>query len=136
MAEAIIIITVVLGIILVFMYLSKSGGKMLKEREDKINRAEPGKAKILSFSTVGLRGSGSWGEYQANRFAIEVSSAYKSPYQTITVWNVYPMGAPKVQEGCELDVKIDIDDPNVVYPLANGVEYSWMGAMMDKGHKK
>ena len=136
MAETIIIIAVILAVIFFFAYASKSGGKMMQEREDKINKAGAGRAKVLSFQMVGLRGTGKYGEYQANRFTLEVSSQYKAPYQTSCTWNVYTMGAPKVQEGCELDVKIDIDDPNVVYPMANGVEYSWNGAILDKVHRK
>ena len=116
--------------------LLKSGAKVQKEREDRINRAEAGRAKVLSFQMVGLRGTGKYGEYQANRFTIEVSSAYKAPYQATVVWNVYTMGAPKVQEGSELDVKIDFEDPQVVYPLANGIEYSWMGEIMKWSGKK
>lgn len=42
------------------------------------------------------------------------------------------MGVPKVQEGMEVDVKIDADDPNIVYPLIQSVQYSWNGAMMLK----
>jgi hypothetical protein len=40
------------------------------------------------------------------------------------------MGTPKVQEGKEVDVKIDAVDPNIVYPNISGVQYSWTGMMI------
>jgi len=40
------------------------------------------------------------------------------------------MGAPKVQEGSEVDVKFDADNPSLIYPMVQGVEYSWMGSII------
>jgi hypothetical protein len=130
MVTAIVLVSVFVLIALFFYYASKSGAKMEKERDAKLSRAEAGKAKIIGFNMVGLRGTGSQGEYQAYRFTLEVTSAYKSAYQTRSVWNVFPMGAPKVQEGSEVDVKIDADDQTVIYPIVQGVEYSWMGSII------
>lgn len=134
--EILIPIAVVLGIIIFFMYASKSGAKLLKEREEKINRAESGKAKILGYIVQGLRGTGNAGRYQAVKFTLEVWSAYKSPYKTTTVWEVYDMGAPLVQEGMEVNVKIDADDPMIVYPSVNSVSYSWLGSQLLKKREK
>jgi hypothetical protein len=126
------IAAVVFGIIIFFMWASKSGAKMIKEREEKINRAENGRAKILGFGTVGLRGTGDGGQYQAYKFTLEVSNEFKAPYKTVSVWEVYPMGVPQVQEGKEVNVKIDVEDPMIIYPQVNGVEYSWLGSQMKK----
>jgi len=109
---------------------------MIKEREEKIKRAEKGRAKILGFSTVGLRGTGDGGNYQAYNFTLEVSSEFKSAYKTEVVWEVYPMGVPQVQEGLEVNVKIDADDPAIVYPGINGVAFSWLGTQMHNKSKK
>ena len=105
-------------------------------RREKINRAEDGKAKILSYDVIGLRGRDSGGSYQAYRFNLEVWSNYKSPYKAESVWNVYEMGTPKVQEGKEVNVKIDADNPNVIYPVDQGIAFSWTGKIIDDGHKK
>lgn len=133
--EILIPIAIVLVFVLFFVYASKSGAKLLKEREEKLNRAEKGKAKILGFSTVGLRGTGSGGYYQGYNFTLEISSEFKSAYITEAIWEVYPMGSPKVQEGMEVNVKIDTDDPMIIYPCVTGVEYSWNGTMIH-GKKK
>jgi hypothetical protein len=133
--EFVILAVVVLGVAGILVWLTKSGGKLINERNKKLKKAEAGKAKVLAFKSVGFRGTGEQGEFQAYTFSLEVSSAYKAPYNTDTVWNVYPMGAPKVQVGAEVNVKIDADDPDIVYPDVDAVEYSWSAAIMLRAHR-
>lgn len=128
--EIIIIIAVVLGIVIFFVYASKSGAKLVKRREERMARATRGRAKILSSTPAGIGGTGPGGTYQGYNFKLEVSDAYQSPYQAEVIWEVSPMGAPKVQTGMELDVKIDAEDKSIVYPVADGVAFSWNGLMM------
>lgn len=114
MTEVIIIVSVFAAIILFFMYASKSGAKLLKQRDERLSRAQKGRAKIIGCSPVGMSGTGSGGRYQAYKFTIEAGNGFQTPYKTEVVWEVYPMGVPKVQEGMEVDVKIDADDPNIL----------------------
>ena len=127
--EIIIAIAAVALIIGFFMYASKSGAKMLKEREERFSRSTRGRAKILSNSPAGIAGTGSGGRYQGYKFILEVSDGYQAPYQAEVIWEVYTMGAPKVQTGMELDVRIDSEDKMIVYPVADGVAFSWNGLM-------
>lgn len=133
----IVIIIIILAIIvaLYFMLTSKSREKMLFKRQEALARAKKGKAKILEFTLLPLSGTGNHGYYKAYTFTLEVSNGYDTPYKTESVWEVYPIGTPNAQQGLEIDVKIDADDPNTIYPLATGVEYSWNAAMM-YGKKK
>lgn len=127
----IIIILAVVGIIAGFYFWGVKGGEKMKaERARRLSSAERGKAKIISSSPVGLTGTGRGGEYQALEFTLEVSSQYKAAYTAKSIWEVYPMGAPKVQKGMEIDVKIDAEDNNIIYPEAEGIEFSWRGLMM------
>jgi len=66
--DSIIPIAIVIALIIFFIYTTKSGGKMLKERQEKINRAEDAKAKIISYSTGNVRGTGTHGQYQSYTF--------------------------------------------------------------------
>ena len=133
--EILIPIVVVVLIIAFFMYASKSGAKLLAEREARINKAEKAKAKIIGSHQVGIRGTGNGGHYQGYEFTLEVSNSFKEPYRAKSVWEVYPMGAPKVQDGMEVHVKIDTEDDQAIYPMDQGLAYSWNFQMMHKKDK-
>jgi len=74
--------------------------------------------------------TGAGGEYQALEFTLQVSNQYQAAYTAKSSWEVYPMGAPKVQQGMEIDVKIDAEDNSIIYPIADGISFSWRGLMM------
>jgi predicted nucleotidyltransferase len=133
--EIIIAIGVVVIVIILFMYMSKSGAKLLADREARIAKAGKGKAVVIGSHSVGLRGTGSGGHYQAYEFTLEVSNAYKEPYRAKCVWEVYPMGAPKVQQGMEVNVKIDAEDNEMIFPMPEGLAFSWNWTMMNKKKK-
>lgn len=130
--DILIPIAVVLVIIAFFMYASKSGAKLLKEREERITKAEKAKAVVIGSHTAGIRGTGSGGHYQGYEMTLEVSNAFKAPYRAKCVWEVYPMGAPKVQNGMEVNVKIDTEDDQIIYPMEQGLAISWNYMMMHK----
>lgn len=134
--EILIPVAVVLVIIAFFMYASKSGAKLLKEREERIAKAEKAKAIVIGSHTAGIRGTGSGGHYQGYEMTLEVSNSFKAPYRAKCVWEVYPMGAPKVQNGMEVNVKIDAEDDQVIYPMEQGLALSWNYMMMHKKKKK
>lgn len=137
MITIILIIAAVVGVIIVFYFWGVKGGEKMKaERTRRLAIAENGRAKIISSSPVGLTGTGSWGEYQALEFTMEVSNQYKSPYTAKSIWEVYPMGAPKVQSGKEIEIKIDAEDNSIIYPIAEGIAFSWRGLMMLMAAKK
>jgi hypothetical protein len=134
--EIIIPIVIVLTIIGFLVYASKSGAKLIKQRQERINRAENGKAKIISCTGGSVSGTGEHGRYQSYNFSLEVWNEYKVPYSAETVWEVYDMGVPKVQEGMEVNIKIDAEDTSVIYPNIQFVKYSWLGSMLkDKKSK-
>lgn len=133
--EIVIILAVVAAIIFFFIYASKSGAKMLAEREAKIARAEKAKAVVIGSHAAGIRGTGSGGQYQGYEMTLEVSNSYKKPYRAVCVWEVYPMGAPKVQNGMEVNVKIDAEDDQIIYPMDQGLALSWNYLMMHKRKK-
>lgn len=130
--EILIPIVVVLAIIAFFMYASKSGAKLLKERENRMARAEKAKAIVIGSHTAGIRGTGTGGYYQGYEMTLEVSNEFKAPYRAKCVWEVYSMGAPKVQNGMEVNVKIDAEDDQVIYPMEQGLALSWNYMMMHK----
>jgi len=129
MLEIIIIVGIVAIIVGFYFWGVKGGEKLRAERNARLSKAENGTAKIISSEPAGLSGTGKGGEYQAYEFTLEVSNPYKSPYTTRSIWEVYPMGAPKVQKGMEIRVKIDAEDKDIIYPIADGISFSWNGLM-------
>lgn len=135
MEVVIAIVVVFIGIVIFLVINSKSRTKALKEREERLARASRGRAKIISSTPAGLSGTGSHGNYQGYNFTLEVSDGFQSPYNTEVIWEVYPMGTPKVQKGMELDVKIDSVDKTIIYPDTEGIAFSWNGLMMQMAKK-
>jgi hypothetical protein len=128
--EIVIPIIIVLGIIIFFIFASKSGAKKNKERERRMASSTHGKAKILACSPAGLSGTGAGGRYQGYTFTLEVADGFQQAYKTDVIWEVYPMGTPKIQTGMEVDVRIDAEDKMIVYPAIDGIQFSWSGLMM------
>jgi len=130
-----------IGIIFIILFLfiafaSSAGGKMIKERNEKLVKALPGKARILSYENLPVRGTSSQGEYHEVKFKLQISSDFKSSYPAEVIWNVFAMGVPLVQKDSEVNIKIDADNPFIIYPDVQSVEYSWTGAIIEAGHKK
>lgn len=136
MIEVLIIVGVFAAIIGFFMYTSKSGAKMLAERDARIAKAEKAKAIVIGSHAAGIRGTGNGGHYQGYEFTLQVSNSYKEAYRAKCVWEVYPMGAPKVQQGMEVNVKIDAEDEQIIYPMDQGLAFSWNFQMMNKKKNK
>ena len=47
---------------------------------------------------------------------LEVAPAFGEPYQTISVWEVEPAHVGEVQVGNMLPVKVDVQNPKIIYP--------------------
>lgn len=123
-------VAVVAGIVLFFMYAARGGEKILAERAEKLKRARPAQAKILSYSEGSTRGTGNHGRYQGVHFRLQVTPPGGAAYETKTYWEVYQMAVPQLQVGNTVKVKIDADDPQVIYPNMPSVEYAWLEAQL------
>lgn len=123
-------VAVIGGIVLFFMYAARSGEKILAERAEKLKRAKRAQAKILSYSEGNTRGTGSYGRYQGVYFRLEVTLPDRKVYEAKTYWEVYQMAVPQLQVGNIVNVKIDADDPQIIYPNMTSVEYGWLEAQL------
>jgi len=133
----IIIITGIVGIITGIYFLGTKGGeKLMAERNAKLAKAESGIAKIISTAPAGLSSTWRGHEYQVYELNMEVSNTYTAAYNAKSVWEVYPMGGPKIHPGMVINVKIDTDDNQVIYPMADGLKFSWNYQMMNRVNKK
>jgi hypothetical protein len=65
--------------------------------------------------------------YGMRKLKVDLLLAVESPagekYQTKTSWLVDEDMMPQIQPGASLSVKIDAEDPEIIYPNMRGVEY-------------
>jgi hypothetical protein len=54
---------------------------------------------------------------------LEVESPSGEKYQVKTVWLVDEDMMPQIQPGASLSIRIDAEDPEIIYPNMRGVEY-------------
>jgi hypothetical protein len=119
---------------LLFLLVAIRGGtKMMKDRSERINKALPAEARIVSYEQR-QGGRDNRGRYASIRFELEVTPAdHKPPYTATSCWKVYPLGAPSVQPQKYVAVRVDAKDPQVIYPDLPSVEYDWLQAQIEKG---
>ncbi len=115
------------------VYASKSGKRMIEIQNKKIKAATTGKARVISQTPIGKRGTNDFGQYQCVKLKLEVWSNKTEPYQVFTYWNAGTLAGPYIEVGKEINIKIDAGDREIIYPLnIPSVEYSFPS----KGTKK
>jgi hypothetical protein len=57
---------------------------------------------------------------------LEVESPTGGKYQVKTAWLVDEDVMPQIQPGAWVSIKVDVEDPEIIYPHMRGVEY-WIG---------
>lgn len=107
----------------IFWWMKRDFGKLSKWAEENRQRqqaAKPAKAKIISVSQ-GIQG----GDIKKMIFfTFEINDGFKSPYTASAGWFVDTLHLNKIQEGMELDVKIDREDPQKIYPANSWATYT------------
>ena len=113
----------ILIIAIIFLFLNRSFKKQKKwadENKRRQSEAKPAKAKIISVSQ-GVQG----GEIKKMIFfTFEINDGFSSPYTASAGWFVDTLHLNKIQEGMELDVKVDKDDPKKIYPSNSWAVYT------------
>lgn len=113
-------ILIIAGIII---WLKRDFGKLSKFAQETRKRqsdAKPAKAKIISASQ-GLQD----GDIKKMIFlTFEIDDGFTSPYTASAGWFVDTLHLSKIQEGMEIDVKVDKIDPMKIYPAASWAVYT------------
>lgn len=91
-------------------------------KQNRLNQAsaKPARAKIVSVSQ-GLQGGD---VSKMIFFTFEVNDGFNAPYTASVGWFVDVLHFSKIQEGMEIDVKIDSMDPMKIYPAASWATYT------------
>ncbi len=113
-------ILIVIGIIWWIKRDFTSLSKWAQESKRRQAQAKPAKAKIVSVSQ-GIQG----GDIKKMIFlTFEINDGFTAPYTAAAGWFVDTLHLNKIQEGSVIDVKIDIDDPQKIYPAASWAVYT------------
>ena len=113
-------ILIVIGIIWWIKRDFTSLSKWAQETKRRQAQAKPAKAKIISASQ-GIQG----GEIRKMIFlTFEINDGFTAPYTASAGWFIDTLHLSKIQEGSVIDVKIDIDDPNKIYPAGSRAVYT------------
>lgn len=70
------------------------------------------------------------------RLRLEVTAPDRPPYQTTVTWDVQTASVPKVQEGKQVPVKIDLENSALVYPRVGWAEFNWVYSNTENRRKK
>ncbi len=94
--------------------------KFAQETRKRQAEAKPAKAKIISASQ-GLQG----GDIKKMIFfTFEINDGFTAPYTASAGWFVDTLRLSRVQEGMEIDVKVDSADPMKIYPAVGWAVYT------------
>jgi hypothetical protein len=108
--------------------LRRGGGSPVPTADQsRTQNAYPYEGMIIGFEEIG-NGRDNHGPFRAVDFAFEIQPPGEAPYQTRTSWKVYASSDQGLQLGRTVAIKVDLDDPLIIYPGMPGVEYHWARA--------
>lgn len=113
-------VLIIIGIIWWIKSDFKKLSKWAQESKRRQAQAKPAKAKIISVSQ-GVQG----GDISKMIFlTFEINDGFTAPYTASAGWFVDALHLNKIQEGSIIDVKVDADDPQKIYPAASWATYT------------
>ncbi len=116
---------IVLGIVLFVRKVKQDNAKL----QARIAQAVPAEARVIQVGRSILQKE----QGTVNvRLRLEISPKDRPRYQTTVTWDVENAALPKVQEGCRVGVKIDPENPNIIYPRGGWAEFNWVYSDTEK----
>lgn len=113
----------ILIVFAIIWWLKRDFGKLSKWAQENKKRqamAKPAKAKIISVSQ-GIQG----GDIKKMIFfTFEINDGFSPPYTASAGWFVDTLHLNRIQEGMTIDVKVDIDEAQKIYPTAPWATYT------------
>lgn len=120
----------VIGVILLLLWLSRSGGKAQVVQDASLARAVDGRATVRSIAVYDQsQPEIAWPRYDVT---LMIAPQGRAAYEYVARWAVGPLGAPNVQIGAIIPVKVDLAHPGLVYPQVIDLRISsqWAWSIM------
>ena len=117
LASPVITVLFLLAVAVFFVYASRRGAAMEVERKARLARARRASATVLSTR----RGAGAI--VRGGHRAPEVVLQLLVDGRPVTArWYVFELGLTKIVDGAKVAVRVDADDPALVYPAGDWAE--------------
>ncbi len=121
----IVVALIFLGIVL----LVRKGKQDTAKLQARLAQAVPAEARVVQVGrSLDQKNQGTVNV----RLRLEISPKDRPRYQTTVTWDVENAALPKVQEGCRVGVKIDPENPNIIYPRVGWAEFNWVYSDTEK----
>lgn len=120
----VLLLAIVVIVMLLLVGMRRGGAQVAASDEARVQQAFPYEGMIVGFEEIG-EGRDGRGPFRALDYAFEIQPPGESPYQARTSWKVYRRSDAALQLGRTVPIKVDLDDPLVIYPDMPGVEYNW-----------
>jgi hypothetical protein len=116
-----VVMLVLVLFVLVFWRIVQGGKRMEAEQKNRLARSLPAKAKVLqigkSVTQVKLG-------TVVVKLRLEVTPQGAAAYQVTTVWEIQQAALAQIQQDHWVPVKVDADNPLVIYPNVAWAEFS------------
>lgn len=107
----------VLAVAAFFVFAARSGEKLVQAKKARVAAARPAQAKVRAAK----QGRGAL--IRNGQRGPEIMLTLEVDGRTVEArWNVFELGIPKIQEGATVPVRIDAEDPSIVFPDAEWAE--------------
>lgn len=132
-------VSTVVGVIVIALIFAGVVWFVRKAKQDsaklamRLAQATPAEAKVIQVGrSLDQKNQGAVNV----RLRLEVTPKDHPSYQTTVTWDVQTASIPKVQEGKQVPVKIDVENPNIVYPRVGWAEFNWVYSETEKKGKR
>jgi Flp pilus assembly protein CpaB len=122
------IIGTVLVLVLVFGTIFALWRWISRESQIQDRREEAATAARAEVIGVGASHTNRESGETSVRLRLRVVAEGREPYEAAVTWDVMPASIPEVQVGKQIAVKIDLQDPRIVFPSVDWARYSWLHA--------
>jgi hypothetical protein len=122
----IIAAVIAVAVVLIFIFLHMHRRKMQKLSEKNQALVQRQQRAVWGMALIVDARGGVTGEYATQThmiFTLEVTPPGGETYRASTRWLVELSALGAIQQGNELSVKIDADDPRIIYPNASWAKY-------------
>ncbi len=116
-----------LAIVLLFLFISRAGERMIAAQRAREQQATPARASVVAIDQSGA-------QVRSGTVLMKIRLRHEASdgRELIGFWEVDLAHVPAVQPGAQMTVRIDKDNPGLCFPTIPGVQHSLAAERRDK----